>query len=137
MPTLRLCADFILFPDNTAMPTNFVLSSFLFHDNGTGQPWFVNDTAGERGLQFDTAGASIKLPAPTDKVDLRIGTFAGQVQISAEDQAGTAVAQVTVPGTNSYHDVTISGVHIARLVLAGGGYEGILRSVCMDVSICD
>ena len=62
---------------------------------------FSNLTCGDKGLQFPPEGVEITLPVPVSEVRMRVGTFAGPVEIDALNSAGTVVRQRTVPGTNS------------------------------------
>src|SRR4051812_9468560 len=48
-----VCADFSLFPDNAPLPAKFSLAGFDFELTDSAHPWFVNETKGERGLQFN------------------------------------------------------------------------------------
>lgn len=132
---IHLCASFGLFPDNTPLGPSFIHSSYIFRDLGSPVS-FVNDTAGERGLQFSKDGIEIDLPTAVQALDLRLGTFAGPVEILAKDRTGATVATQTVPGLNRYVDLRISGPEITRLVLTGGGNEAILVNICISVSVC-
>ncbi|TJV18022.1 hypothetical protein [Mesorhizobium sp.] len=130
-----LCADFSFIPDNAPFPPDFDLGGFHFHSNSTSQ-WFANATAAEIGLQFFDQGAEIDLPTSVSEVKMRIGTFAGRVDIQALNSAGATVANVVVPGTDSYQDITVRGIDMVKLSLNGGGNEGILVRACVDVTIC-
>lgn len=129
---IHLCAEFGLFPDNTLLGPNFTLSSFVFRDLGTPES-FVNETAGEKGLQFSDTGLEVVLPAVTRSVDFRLGTFAGPVEITGRDLAGTVVVTQNVPGLNRYIDLRLVAPEIASVRLTGGGNEGILVRICLDI----
>jgi hypothetical protein len=142
MASFLLCADFgpPIFQDNQQLPPSFTLAAIDFDQlGGSSAPqWFVNATAGEQGLQFPPQGAEITLPCPVRRVRLRIGTFAGPVDIEARDASGTTVSQKTVPGLNQYVNTTLSGPAqvIESVVLTQGGNEGILVRICV-ISSCD
>lgn len=140
MPATRiafqLCADFSLFPDNTQLGPGFSLAGFDFTQPAGGLLMFVNATGGSKGLQFPDQGIEITLPIPCATVNLRIGTFAGPVDITAFDSTGAIVRQRTVPGNNQYNNVRISAPDIASLALSRGGNEGILASICVAITVC-
>jgi hypothetical protein len=139
MASFLLCADFgpPIFQDDQQLPPSFTLAAFDFLQVGGGQ-WFVNATAGEKGLQFPPQGAEITLPCPVRRVRLRIGTFNGPVDIEARDASGSTVSQLTVPGLNQYVNRNLSGPDkvIESVVLTQGGNEGILVRICV-ISSCD
>lgn len=132
---IRLCASFGLFPDNTPLPQNFSLGGFAF-SAPPGVTMFVNETSGESGLQFSLGGIAVTVPAPVNKLELRVGAFAGPFEIQAKDKAGTVVAIVTVNKLNQFSDVVISGPGITTLHFAGGGNEAILVSICTQILSC-
>lgn len=130
-----LCLSFGLFPDNTSLGPSFQLGGVAFRDLGS-HPSFVNDTGFERGLQFHADGVEIALPAPVGAVDMRLGTFAGEMSIVAKNPAGAVVATQTVPGLNRFVDVRLVGADIATIALTKGGNEGILARLCVAYSTC-
>lgn len=132
---IHLCAEFGLFPDNTPLGPNFTLSSFVFRDLGTPAS-FVNETAGEKGLQFSNSGMEVALPSAVKVVDLRVGTFAGPITISAKDRTGSVVATQSIPGLNRYVDLRLLAPEIALVEFTGGGNEAILVRICIDVAVC-
>ena len=97
---------------------------------------FVNETGGERGLQFSKAGITVALPGPVMAVDLRIGAFAGSVTVRARNLAGNVVGTTVLPGTNRFSDVRIVGPEIASLDIADGGNEGLLAKICTTFAPC-
>jgi hypothetical protein len=118
------------------MGASFELSGYVFRDMGISPGMFVNDTAGERGLQFKKAGISVTLPAPVRSVDLRLGAFSGTMTVSAKNLAGAVIATQTVPALNKFMDIRMVGSEIATLELTDGGDEGILIRICSSLSIC-
>jgi hypothetical protein len=133
---VRLCVDFHLFPDNTQLGPAFSLAGFDFLQPANALIMFVNQTGGEKGLQFPDEGMEVTLPLLVTSVRLRLGTFAGPVDIAALDSAGTVVSQKTVPGLNAYTNVRMFGPEIATLRFKGGGNEGILVRLCIMVCCC-
>lgn len=133
---VTLCAQFGLIPDNTKMGASFELSGFVFRDLGSSPGMFVNETAGEHGLQFMKAGLSVALPAPVTTVDLRVGVFSGPVNVRARNAAGNIVATQTVPGINKYVDIRLVATEITTVELTDGGDEGSLSRVCVAVAVC-
>lgn len=132
MSGFTLCADFNLFPDNHRLGPNFSLAAFNFAQVG-GNPMFVNITGNERGLQFPQEGIEISLPVVTDSVVLRLGTFAGKVEIEVLNSARNIVRQQTVQGINMYITVRLLAPEIATIILREGGNEGIIPSICVTV----
>ena len=137
MPAFQLCADFSLFPDDTVLGPSFTLAGFDFNQLG-GNPdqLFVNVTADERGLQFPREGLEITLPIPVTTVDLRLGTFAGPVEITALDSTGRRVRRQTIQGLNRYRNIKLSAREVASVIFREGGNEGILPRICVIVC-CD
>ncbi len=129
---LKLCAEFAIFPDNHILGPNFTLAAFHFSQLG-GPLMIANDTASERGLQFPDEGLEITLPIPSPTVEMRFGTFHSPVEISALDSSGKVVSKQTVPLLNKYIDLSISAREIAQLVLIGGGNEGLIPKICVDI----
>lgn len=132
----RLCADFALLPDDTALGPQFSLAGFIFQDLGGTIASFVNETGTEKGLQFHDSGLEVVLPVPVSQVELRLGTFAGPVDIAAVDSTGTTVRTRTVPGTNSYGTVRLFAPEIASIVFTQGGNEAILTEICINLTVC-
>lgn len=133
MPGFNLCAEFAIFPDNHVLGPAFSLAGFSFNQLLGGNPMFTNDTGGERGLQFPLEGIEITLPIPVRSVTLRLGTFAGPVDIEALDSAGAVVRRRSVPGLNAYIDLRFSAPDIAALRLAGGGNEALIPKICVAI----
>jgi hypothetical protein len=137
---LRICADFVLFPNGQQFPAPFTLAGFRFGPlGGAGAPQLAVVSSGTgKGLQFPQAGLKVTLPAPVPKVDLKLGTFAGPVKVASLDDGGQVIHTVTVSGTNMFQAVTVSapqGKRIAALHLTGGGNEGNLAEICITVTV--
>lgn len=135
-----LCAEFAIFPDNHKLGQSFTLAGFNFKQLGGTLMMFVNDTAGERGLQFPKEGIEITLPIPLPNVMLRLGTFAGPVKIVALNSSGKEIHKQEVPGLNKYIDLKIppslTREKTASLRLTGGGNEGLIPRICVEISVC-
>ncbi|MBZ4421098.1 hypothetical protein [Myxococcus sp. RHSTA-1-4] len=132
----QLCADFSLFPVGTQLGPSFSLAGFDFVQPSGGILMFVSSTGGSKGLQFPDQGIEITLPVSSASVNLRIGTFAGPVDIAALDSTGAVVRNRTVPGNNQYNNVRLSAPDIASLTLSGGMSEGVLASICVSICVC-
>jgi len=134
MPTLKLVADFSIFPDDTKMGPDFNLSGFRFTDvNTTGTfPSFVNDS-GERGLQFHADGLTVTLPLERDAVSFRWGAFAGACTVNALDKSGNVISSSSHAG--AFKDFTIKDRGIAALQFKGGGNEAALPWVSVEVVV--
>jgi hypothetical protein len=140
MPSFTLCIDFALFPDNTPIPSGSVLGGFTFTaitpPPPSPQALFVNQTAGEKGLQFRESGMVVKVPSiplPVRKVSYRLGAFAGPVKVEALGPTGGVVFSASITAVNVYanHIITVNRPkRIARLRFTGGHGEGILVKVC-------
>lgn len=94
---------------------------------------FVNDTAGERGLQFPDTGLEINLPLSAPWVRLRIGQFSSPYQVEAFDPGGTVVATFNMNVPNTYLNLYLRGPDITYIRMTGGGNEGSLRIICIPV----
>jgi hypothetical protein len=133
---LQLCADFVLFPDDHHLGSNFSLAGFDFSEVSGAGFIFVNETANEKGLQFDPQGVEITLPIPVKTVDMRVGAFAGPVDIVAFDSAGNQVRQRTLSILNRYVNIRLSASEIASIILSNGNNEGILVRICIAIGVC-
>lgn len=130
-----LCADFSLFPDDTPMPASFDLAGFRFEEAGAAAGWVINVSGRERGLQFRPTGGRVRLPTLVSEVDLRLGAFAGDIELEAEDAAGNVVGTSSVAGTNTWSDTRLQAPEIAAVLFRKGGGEGALRRVCISVGM--
>ena len=129
-----ICLDFLMFPDNTPMPTPFTLASFNFSKVGAGMDCFVNVSGGDKGLQFPDQGIKIKLPAPSTKISLKIGQFSQPIKISLVSAAGVLVGSAVINAPNKYttKNFLLRG-KADSVVLTGGNNEGILAKICATI----
>lgn len=135
--TVRLCADFALFPNNTRMPARFTLGGHSFQQVGGG-PLVVKQSSSGKGLQFPRSGLRVALPSPARAAELRIGTFATAVKVVAFDAANRPLRTQTVPRLNRYTAVNVTapaGKRIAYVVLSEGDNEGALGEVCVKLAL--
>jgi hypothetical protein len=137
--TLRLCADFALFPDNHRLPSPFALAGYTFKKLAGGPDLFVNASGGGKGLQFPDPGMRVTLPAPVAVAEVKLGVFGRDVTVTARDAAGAVVQTTTVPHAATFQSVTISAPapkRISALDFTGGSNEGNLASMCVKLEIC-
>jgi hypothetical protein len=115
-----LGVDFTIFPDNTVLGPSFTLADMDFQDIPGGPNSFVNETAGERALQFPDTGLEIDLPLAVPWVRMRVGQFASPYTIEALDTKGTTVAVFSHPFPNSYRNIRLHTQHISLIRFTGG-----------------
>lgn len=133
------CVDFLAFPDNTVLGVNFTLNGFQFRSRPGLVP-FVNvfaDALGNpvHGVQFPDAGLGVKLDAPTNVVNIRIGVFNNPpVSIRGYDATRTPVAGAGVPADNIMHNVNLvsGGNPIVFVGFVGGGNEAVINQICTN-----
>jgi hypothetical protein len=130
------CVDFLSVADNTHPGVLFTRNGYTFRSPPATDP-IVNvfvDLAGApvHGLQFNTTGVRVGLPAPARSVIVTIGVFTTPaVTIRAYDAADVLVDFSLVAADNLLHTVTLSGAtEITRLRFTGGGNEGVINSIC-------
>lgn len=129
-----ICLDFLMFPDNTPMPLPFTLAGFSFAFFSIGSPPFVNESGGDKGLQFPDQGIKIKLPVPSTKVRVKIGQFSSPVTITVSSATGATLASDVTNTPNAYVIKNFRLKRKAALVtLTGGNNEGILAEICYTV----
>ncbi len=129
-----LCAEFSIFSDNTTLGPSFTFAAMDFQDIAGGPPVsFVNDTAGERGLQFPDAGLEVNLPVPVSSARLRVGQFVGPYTIDGLDIAGAVVDSFQMNFPDSYRNVRLRGPDLDQVRFTGGGNEGILVRLCIPI----
>ncbi|HEX2062265.1 MAG TPA: hypothetical protein VHK90_16120, partial [Thermoanaerobaculia bacterium] len=123
MASVTLRAEFSLFADNTVLGPSFTLNGFEFRD--VAKPVsFVNESGGQKGLQFGHPGVQVKLPVETGLVNVRAAAFAGAFRILGRNAAGSTVAVETIPGDNTPHVVQLIHPGLASLDFRGGSNEG-------------
>jgi hypothetical protein len=120
--------DFTGYPDNTKLGNPFSLNGY--HFAGVAAEPFVNVSGGVIGLQFTNAGLEIDLPRPTSAVTLDAASFSTTLTLNAHNSSGVGIANASVPGDHTVHNVTLSGNNIVKISITGGGSEGILARIC-------
>ena len=90
----------------------------------------MNVSGGVIGLQFTNAGLEIDLPGPTSAVTLDAASFSTTLTLNAFDSSGVGIANASVPNDHAAHNVTLSGNNIVKVIITGGGSEGILARIC-------
>lgn len=133
-PGIRLCADFGLFPDDNPMPPTFTLSGFTFNNAAAPSAWIVNQEGYEKGLRLQAAGAEVRPPVVVDRIEMSLGTFAGELEVKAEDASGAVVASLTVPRTGAFKDYVLSAPGIVAVTFKGGDDEAGVKSLCVRMA---
>ena len=128
-----LCADFTMFPDNTALGPSFTFAAMDFQDIPSGPVSFVNLTAGELALQFPDTGLEIDLPVEVPWIRMRVGQFASPYTIEAFDPSGTVVAVFNMNFPNTYRNLRLRGRGISLVRFTGGDNEGSVETVCIPI----
>lgn len=128
-----LCADFNTYPDNAPFADSFDLAGFRFDKAPSPRGWFVNESRGELGLQFDSAGGRIRLPVAVGRMKLRVGAFADDFDLVARDRNGTVVASMTIPATDTWTDRQLDGREMRTLTFHGGRGEGAIQKICIRI----
>ena len=125
------CVDFSGYADNTplaAIPTipNVYPNGFSF--SGAPSP-FINVNGNVVGLQF-ADGLEISLPNPASSVKLDVASFSQPLGLTAIDINGVAVANANVPNDHAVDNIALPGQGIAKIMVKGGGGEGVLVKIC-------
>lgn len=128
----ELCAEFGLFGDGTALPGDFTLAAFEFHDPGTGTTLDIRSALGETGLHFGADGVAITLPAAVAAISARVGAFDAPVSVIAYDAAFTVQGEATT-AANAIGDLSVTGTAIKYVSIEGA--EGLLADICITVTI--
>ncbi len=135
--TQPTCANFLAYPDNTVLGSNFTINGFTFQKLGGFNP-FVNvftDAAGNtvHGAQFANAGISINLPAPSGIIAILIGLFSPQNGTIVAYNASGGIEDVQpLPADDLLHSYTLTRTNqpIVRLRIIGGGNEAVIHAIC-------
>ena len=134
MPQTDLCADFSIFPDNLRLPDLVKIAGYAFQNLDPNTRLMINESGGERGMQFGRDGVEITPIVDVTEVRMRIGVFAAPVEVVARAANGAVVQSQLVTGPG-WVDVVASGGTIATITLSRGGNEGILERICICVSV--
>ena len=124
------CATFDTgYVDNQVMSNTFTVNGYAFQGTGL----FINQTAGNLGLQFTTSGLVVELPIDSSLVTLRIGAFSKTIDVIGTDSNRNVVSRATVNNVgSSYQDIVLNDptAKMRQLRFSGGGNEGILVTIC-------
>lgn len=131
------CVNFLAYPDNTVLGSNFTVNGFTFQKLGGFNP-FVNvfpDAAGKtvHGPQFANAGLTVTLPTPSGIIAILIGLFApAEATIQALNASGGIEDVQQLPADNLLHNITLTQTTepITRLRITGGGNEAVIHRIC-------
>jgi hypothetical protein len=87
---------------------------------------------GQTKLAVPEAGIEIRLPAAANRVVVRGAQYTGRpLEVRAYDD-GDMVSQARAPDVqNVLHTLSVEAASIRRVVVSGGGNEGLLFSVCV------
>ncbi|MBV7527269.1 hypothetical protein KW834_22935 [Pseudomonas sp. PDM29] len=118
--------DFRTYPDNHVMPADFTLAGVGFESIGGVGRLMVNDTANDRGLQFDASGLRVVLRRPVNGLLLYAGGFAGAITVTALDSSGAVIHQQVVKPANVLLRILLNAPNMRTLEFTGGGGEGML-----------
>lgn len=137
--SIRLCADFTLFSHGTDMPNDFILAGFRFQKVVSGDRLVVHGRGSDpRGLVFSPSGVDVTLPTLAHQIAVDLGVFAPDpVTIESLDTSGARIDLRTFPQSNRTNPETLSasGAGIRTLRFRGGGGEGKVARVCVEVKL--
>jgi hypothetical protein len=129
-----LLLTFAFLPDNTSLPASFQMAGYTFNAQSATPALVINESAGEKGLQFPDQGLLVSLPAEVPVVDVRACAYAGAAKVEALAAAGFVADFANIPN-NSCIDAKLRGRGIEEIRLTGGGHEGLLVSILCAVGV--
>ena len=97
---------------------------------------YLTDTPKVPGLQIAEKGVNISFPQTTSRVTLSTVLYTSRpLEISAFNPEGATVTKVTTPPgpEDTIHTVSLTGRDMVRLVISGGGGEGVLVEICIEI----
>ncbi len=132
------CIDFGVYPDNTPIALPVTLNGIQIGNLGEPDDTFpfVNFTAGRLGLQFAPDGLRIDFGMPATLVTLEVASYTGQpvgVELFAEGADPVAGQEVTQEA--GIVELVFAEPDMQALQLRGGGFEGMLLTLCVDQTI--
>jgi len=91
----------------------------------------VNVSGNVQGLQFHNNGVQVDLPAKVSQAEMKVASFtSASLDIVALDNSGNMVGNAQAPGDNAVHLLHLAGQDITKLVITGGGNEGVIVEIC-------
>jgi hypothetical protein len=132
------CIDFGVYPDDTSLPLPFTLNNLRF-DN-LGEPNanfpFVNVTNDRLGLQFTPDGLRVDFGAPATLVTLEVANYTGEpVVVELFTDGDDPIVSQEVTQEEGVAALAFSEADMQALQLRGGGFEGMLLTLCVDQTI--
>ena len=128
---ISICLDFGSYPDDTPIISPFKQAGFTVESDGQ---LFVNATGQKNALQFESSGMSIGLPKPVNQVKLSMASYNTDFKVWATSEQGKVLDSATVQ-QNRLKDFYLIGKGIERVVFHGGGNEGVLQEICVDLYV--
>ncbi|MCV2354004.1 hypothetical protein LNV09_07470 [Paucibacter sp. B2R-40] len=123
----NLVIDFRTYPAGHVMKTSFAIASQRFDAiGGAAGHLMVHARENDIGLGFDSAGLRIQLSKSFDQLELKVGSFAEPVTLSALDAMGTLLHQQQIQPPNKIVAVALNVPGVRTLELTGGTNEGTL-----------
>ena len=128
-----VCVGFPLPSSVDITPDGFDFEGLHFVDLGQGGLRIVEQLPAPetRQLAFSRQGVRIEFPVPVRGADLDVASLAAAVIASASSAAGEVVDTAICPAGQRTTLRLASTAGIASVVLAGGGGEGLLVSICV------
>jgi len=123
--------DFRTYPDNYVMPADFAIAGVGFESISGNGRLMVNNTANDRGLQFDASGLRVVLCRPVNGLLLNAGGFAGAITVTALDSSGAVIHQQVIKPANVLIRILLNAPNMRTLEFTGGGGEGILVEIVL------
>lgn len=126
------CATFAGYSEGDRLPGRFEINGFWFRETGLPELLFIAAVDGQLGLRFSFWGVDVDLPAPTNRVRVRVAATQSEVAVFGMAIDGTVVARKTIPDTFIFEEAVLEGAGIVSVRLIEGRDGGTLLSVCLD-----
>ena len=123
-----LLLTFAFLPDNTGLPSSFNMAGYAFNALASAPKLLINESGGEKGLQFPKEGLMVSLPASVSVADIRACSFADPLKVEALGLTTSAIDSFEVAG-NTCVDFKLRGFGLEEIRFTGGGNEGLLVSI--------
>jgi hypothetical protein len=126
------CATFAGYAEGDRLPGRFEIEGFAFRETGLPGTLLIAEVDGQLGLRFSFWGLDVDLPAPTNRVRVRVAATQSEVSVFGMAIDGTVVARKTIPDTFVFEEAVLEGAGIVSVRLIEGRDGGTLLSVCLD-----